>query len=96
MPSDPEERAKVNLMVRIHDLYIASPNCTQPLFSHTQGGMYLPPRETEVFSASRVVDRPTRAAKLAEIWKHMSWLEETCEVDLADDKFGVSFFFEKC
>ena len=32
-----QERAFMNLLIRIHDLYIASPNCTQPGFSHTQG-----------------------------------------------------------
>eukprot|EP00971_Amphidinium_carterae_P347633 6489725-Amphidinium_carterae.1 len=33
----PQARARVNLLCSIHDLYIASPNCTQPNFSHTQG-----------------------------------------------------------
>lgn len=31
----PEKRAFVNLLVRIHDLYIASPNSNQPGFSHS-------------------------------------------------------------
>ena len=35
----PEDRAFVQLIVRIHDVYISSPNCTQPNFSHTQGCM---------------------------------------------------------
>eukprot|EP00958_Prasinococcus_capsulatus_P005710 scaffold549_cov385-Prasinococcus_capsulatus_cf.AAC.19 len=34
--STPKERAYVALLVRMHDLYIASPNCSQPNFSHTQ------------------------------------------------------------
>lgn len=72
----PEERADVQLFCRIHDLYIASPNCTQPGFSHTQGSMYLSPYETKWCSAVRCMDKPTRAAKLAEIWKHLTWLEE--------------------
>ena len=33
----PNDRAFVQLLVRIHDIYIGSPNCTQPHFSHTQG-----------------------------------------------------------
>jgi glutathione S-transferase len=28
MPENAEERAFVNLLVRVHDIYIASPNCT--------------------------------------------------------------------
>ena len=35
----PEDRAFVQLLVRIHDIYISSPNCTQSNFSHTQGCM---------------------------------------------------------
>lgn len=37
-PGTAKERAYVSLLVRMHDLYIASPNCTQPNFSHTQVG----------------------------------------------------------
>ena len=69
MPEDPDERAMVNLLVRCHDLYIASPNCTQPGFSHSQGAMYLSPWVTPWSSAERVMDAPTRAAKIAELWK---------------------------
>lgn len=72
----PEDRAYVNLLVRIHDLYIASPNCTQPNFSHTQGAMYLPPYETPHSGKERAMDRATRAAKLAELWKQLTWLNE--------------------
>mmetsp|Transcript_59032 Transcript_59032/g.140988 ORF Transcript_59032/g.140988 Transcript_59032/m.140988 type:complete len:271 (-) Transcript_59032:353-1165(-) len=72
----PEDRARVNLMCCIHDLYIASPNCTQPNFAHTQGAMYLPPYQTKHAGAERAMDRATRAAKLAEMWKQLSWLEE--------------------
>lgn len=73
--SDPDDRAHVNLLCRVHDIYISSPNCTQPGFSHTQGSMYLPPRPTELYSIDRCMDRKTRSAKLAEIWKQLSWLE---------------------
>lgn len=34
-PENPEERAFANLLVRMHDIYISSPNCTQPNFAHT-------------------------------------------------------------
>jgi len=75
-PSTPEGRALVELFCRIHDLYIASPNCTQPGFSHTQGAMYLSPYETKWCKAERCMNKATRAAKLAEIWKQLNWLEE--------------------
>jgi len=75
-PFSPESRALVHLFCRIHDLYIASPNCTQPGFSHTQGAMYLSPYETKWCKKERCMDKATRAAKLAEIWKQLSWLEE--------------------
>jgi glutathione S-transferase len=71
----PDDRAFVNLLVRCHDLYISSPNCTQPNFSHTQGCMYLDPVPTEFTPASRTMDVGTRAAKLAEIHKQLTWLE---------------------
>jgi len=32
----PEQRAQVDLLVRYHDVYVSSPNCLQPGFSHTQ------------------------------------------------------------
>jgi len=64
MLDTPEERAFAQLLVRTHDLYISSPNCTQPGFSHTQGSMYLAPHETPHCSADRAMDRPTRAAKV--------------------------------
>mmetsp|Transcript_23064 Transcript_23064/g.73189 ORF Transcript_23064/g.73189 Transcript_23064/m.73189 type:complete len:179 (+) Transcript_23064:14-550(+) len=44
LPHDPELRAHVRLVVRCHDLYLASPNCSQPgPFTHTQGCMRVPP-----------------------------------------------------
>jgi len=75
-PDTPEGRALEQLFCRIHDLYIASPNCTQPGFSHTQGSMYLAPYETRWCRQERCMDKPTRASKLAEIWKQLTWLEE--------------------
>jgi len=71
----PDHRAFVNLLVRCHDIYISSPNCTQPNFSHTQGCMYLDPYPTAFTPAVRTMDTVTRAAKLAEIYKQLTWLE---------------------
>ena len=78
-PSTPEERAKMRLSVRIHDLYIASPNCTQPGFTHTQGAMYLAPYETRHCSAERAINRGDRAKKLKEMWSQLCWLERSIE-----------------
>merc|ERR1711933_208167 len=63
-PGTPEDRQLMNLMIRCHDLYVASPNCTQPGFSHCQGAMYL---SFGWHGPERGMDLPTRAAKLAEI-----------------------------
>ena len=76
----PEARAVVEHLVRVHDLYIASPNNTQPGFAHTQGAMYLAPYETPFTSKSRAMPvTATRAAKIAEIWRQLSWLEAHLE-----------------
>jgi len=75
MLDTPEEKAFVQLLVRMHDIYIASPNCTQPNFSHTQGCMYITPYATEFCSEERVMKLDVRAKKLAEIWKQLTWLE---------------------
>ena len=89
VPDGPDNRAIVNLLVRIHDLYIASPNCTQPNFSHTQGCMYLDPRPTAFTPARRTMDIRTRAAKLAEIHKQLTWLEEEARLPyLAGDSLS--------
>merc|ERR1719473_2569554 len=71
-PPTAEGRQAMNLLCRIHDLYIASPNCTAPGFSHSQGAMYL---SNGWHGAARGMDLPTRAAKLGEIWRQLSWLE---------------------
>ena len=64
----PEARARAALITQVHDLYIASPNATdvQPTVTATQGCMYKP---------IDVIDGPTRAGKLAEIWKQLGVLE---------------------
>jgi glutaredoxin 2 len=64
----PEDRAFVNGIVRSHDLYISSPNCTQPGFCHTQGSMYLSPCETAFTSKDRALATGRRASKIAEIF----------------------------
>lgn len=93
-PSNHEEAAHMNLLIRMHDLYIASPNCTQPGFSHTQGAMYLAPYETKHCAAARAMDRPTRAAKIAELWKQMKFLEDTslCSPHLCGEQLTLADF----
>ena len=71
-PPTAEGRQAMQLLCRVHDLYIASPNCTAPGFSHSQGAMYL---STGWHGAARGMDLQTRAAKLGEIWRQLSWLE---------------------
>jgi len=71
-PPTAEGRAHMELLGRIHDLYIASPNTTAPGFSHSQGAMYL---STGWHGPARGMDLPTRAAKLGEIWRQLQWLE---------------------
>lgn len=71
----PEDKAICNLIVRCHDLYIASPNCTQPNFSHTQGCMYLGPRPSAFTPARRTMKTEVRAAKVAELYQQLVWLE---------------------
>eukprot|EP00933_Yihiella_yeosuensis_P043799 TRINITY_DN38773_c0_g1_i1.p1 TRINITY_DN38773_c0_g1~~TRINITY_DN38773_c0_g1_i1.p1 ORF type:complete len:297 (-),score=58.88 TRINITY_DN38773_c0_g1_i1:129-1019(-) len=72
-PGDPEGRQVMELFIRIHDLYIASPNCTAPGFSHSQGAMYL---SYGFHGEARGMDLKTRAAKVAEIWKQLNWLND--------------------
>jgi len=77
-----EDRALVQLFVRIHDIYISSPNCTQPNFSHTQGCMYLDPYPTKYTPERRTMPNPiVRASKLKEIYERLCWLEENIQSD---------------
>lgn len=75
LDTSPEDRAFVQLLVRCHDLYISSPNCNQPNFSHTQGCMYLDPTPTEFTPDRRTMNAATRAAKLQELYEQLLWLE---------------------
>jgi len=75
----PEDKAFVNLCVRVHDLYVASPNCTQPGFAHTQGAMYLAPYPTKHCAPDRIMDANTRSAKVAELFKQLTWLESNAK-----------------
>jgi len=83
-PPTPEGRQAMELLNRIHDLYIASPNCTAPGFSHSQGAMYL---STGFHGAARGMDLPTRAAKLGEIWRQLNWLEREVAAGARDGPF---------
>lgn len=65
----PEARAFDQLLVRMHDLYVASPNSTQPGYSHSQGAMYLSPYPTKFCSLERCLTAKDRAAKIAELHK---------------------------
>lgn len=71
----PDDRAFGNLLVRCHDLYVASPNCNQPNFSHTQGCMYLDPNPTPFTPERRTMTAAVRAAKLKELFDQLCWLE---------------------
>ncbi|CAB9505311.1 Maleylacetoacetate isomerase [Seminavis robusta] len=87
----PEDRALVELIVRCHDLYVASANCTQPNFSHTQGALYLDPTPTPFTPAHRTMNAHTRAAKLAELYKQLDWVERTCTVTTNDEDDSPPF-----
>jgi glutathione S-transferase len=75
-PDTPEGRQEMDLLIRVHDLYIASPNCNAPGFSHSQGSMYL---SYAWHGQARGMDLKTREAKVAEIWKQLNWLEKQAE-----------------
>ena len=63
------------MRIRSHDLYLASPNCTQHgPFTHTQGCFYVAPPGS-AHAKTRWIGRPERAAKLAECWKQLDVLE---------------------
>lgn len=70
-----EERMHMNLLVKIHDTYLSTPNCTQPGFTHTQGCMYVPPPLEGVIQP-RSMGRAERAAKLREVNKQLDQLEQ--------------------
>ena len=62
----PEARARSALLTQIHDLYIASPNSSNPAVTANQGCMYKP---------VEVIDAPSRAQKVAECWKQLCVIE---------------------
>ena len=75
VPENCEDRQLMDLIVRCHDLYVASPNSTQPI--HDFKGRALAPCETKFCSAERAMsDRSVRAKKINEIWNQLSWLNE--------------------
>ena len=93
LPPTPEGRAAMNLAIRYHDLYIASPNSTHGtgppygLNCHAQSCFYVPPapdddddddREDDV---RRGLSPVMRAAKLADVWRQLDVLEGHCSCD---------------
>lgn len=62
----PEERARAALLTQIHDLYIASPNSSDPKVTANQGAMYKP---------VDVIDATSRAGKLLELNKQLDVIE---------------------
>jgi len=64
--STPEARALAAQINAIHDLYVASPNASDPRVTATQGCMYKP---------VDVIDADSRALKVAEIAKQLDVLE---------------------
>jgi glutathione S-transferase len=73
----PDDRALVALVVQCHDVYVASANCTQPNFTSTQGALYLDPTPTAFTPARRTMNVKTRAAKIAELYNQLCWLDKT-------------------
>lgn len=71
-PATAEARQTARLMIRCHDLYVASPNCTADGFSHSQGAMYLSGAWHGERRAMRAADRE---AKIAELHRQLAWLE---------------------
>ena len=62
----PEKRALANLINSVHDLYIASPNSSNPAVTANQGCMY---------KGVEQIDVQSRAAKVAELDKQLGVLE---------------------
>ena len=62
----PEARARAALITQVHDLYIASPNSSDPKVTANQGAMYKP---------VEVIDAQSRSSKLAELNKQLDVLE---------------------
>eukprot|EP00406_Dinophysis_acuminata_P038537 CAMPEP_0179357852 /NCGR_PEP_ID=MMETSP0797-20121207/78622_1 /TAXON_ID=47934 /ORGANISM="Dinophysis acuminata, Strain DAEP01" /LENGTH=195 /DNA_ID=CAMNT_0021073083 /DNA_START=10 /DNA_END=595 /DNA_ORIENTATION=- len=70
-PDTPEDRQLMELIMRCHDLYVASPNCTAPGFA--TASMYL---SNGWHGEARGMDLATRAAKFTELWKQLTWLNQ--------------------
>ena len=82
-PESAKDRARMHLLIRLHDLYVASPNSTMPGMSHTQGAMYLSPVPTRFCPPARCMDRPTRAKKIQELWHQLQTLEDLMDYENA-------------
>jgi glutathione S-transferase len=88
LPPTPEERARMNLAIRYHDLYIASPNSTHGggppygLNCHAQSCFYVPPAPDDgEGDRHRGLSPGMRAAKLADVWRQLDVLEGHCSCD---------------
>ncbi|CAK0801312.1 unnamed protein product [Prorocentrum cordatum] len=64
--TSPEGRALAALITQVHDVYIASPNSSDPAVTANQGCMY---------KGVDLIDAPSRAGKVAEIYKQLDVLE---------------------
>ena len=93
-PAAADKRALVNLLVRMHDIYISSPNNTQANFCHTQGAMYLAPYATDHCAEERAIkSTEVRAKKIAEIWKQLNLLEDHLNATInTSQRKGSSYY----
>jgi len=71
---DSDDKAFVNLLVRVHDLYLGSSNSSHPQASSTLACMYLTSSLQED-AKGPILQKEQRTEKLAEVWKQLSWLE---------------------
>lgn len=90
--STAEERAKIRLIIQVHDLYIASANCTQPGYFATQGCMYK--------AEMPIADRCARSLELAKqldvlesLWSEAGPYACGAQMTLADLVVYPTFIF---
>lgn len=66
MPGTPEERQDMNMLIRLHDMYIASSKNVGPGFTSTIAALYV---SIGFHGKETGMDLATRAAKLAGLWR---------------------------
>lgn len=71
---DSDDKAFVNLLVRVHDLYLASSSSSHPRASSTLACMFLASSHEED-AKGPTLDKQQRSEKLAEVSKQLQWLE---------------------